>query len=449
MPQFKSSIELPVSVEEAFAYHERVGALQRLIPPWEKVVVESSDQSIKPGSRVTLKAHVAGIPLRWVAEHRAYEPPNRFEDVSLSGPFPTWHHQHLFRSVAPDRSEMTDQIDYELPFGYPGALFGSSVARQKIDTMFAYRHRVTRDDLELASRYRLTPKTIAVTGATGLLGRELVAMLSLLGHDVHRADRSGSDEATRYTLKRADGWEGCDAVIHLAGKSIADQRWSTSVKEKIRTSRVEPTRRLCETLASLKRPPKTVLCASAIGIYGDRGDEMLDEASALGSDYLAEVGEAWEAACDPARDAGIRVVNLRLGIILTPRGGALAKMLAPAKVGLAGPMGNGKQWMSWIAIDDALGAIYHAMATHSIDGAMNVVAPQPSTNQTFAKTLGKVLSRPAFLPAPKFALRLALGEMADALLLASTRVQPAQLLATGYQFRFPELEGALRYLLGR
>lgn len=464
MQTFESSVELPVSIEEAFAYHERSGALNRLIPPWEKVTIESTDGSLRPGSRVTLRTQLAGVPLRWVAEHRAYEPPHRFEDIALSGPFRSWHHQHQFRSLPGDRSELTDHIDYEVPLGTLGNMAGGTFVRNQIEAMFAYRHRVTRDDLTLAAKHRLAPQTIAITGAGGLLGQALMPFLSVLGHQVIAAKRQGSNASTSFTvdanasdLKGGDskasdskaGWNGVDTVIHLAGKSIADARWTPEVKEALRSSRVEPTRRLCEQLASLDQRPSTFVCASAIGIYGDRGDEKLDESSPPDDGFLAEIGKQWEAACQPARDAGIRVVNLRLGIILSPKGGALAKMLMPGKLGLGGPMGSGKQWMSWVAMDDVLGAIYHAIATPSVKGPMNVVSPKPCTNAEFAKVLGKALGRPAFVPAPSFALRLALGEMADALLLASTRVEPQTLLSSGYRFRFDDLEESLRYLLGR
>jgi uncharacterized protein (TIGR01777 family) len=260
--------------------------------------------------------------------------------------------------------------------------------------------------------------------------------------DTHAvAPWSGREQAARLS--------GVDAVIHLAGKSIADRRWSESVKREIRDSRVIKTRQLCESLASLDRPPKTLLCASAIGIYGNRGDEWLDETSPIGDDFLAGVGAEWEAACRPAIDAGIRVVNLRFGIILSPRGGALAKTLLPIKIGVGGRLGGGKQWWSWIGIDDTIGAIYHALMTPELNGPVNLVAPEPATNSEFTKTLGAVLARPTCLPAPAFALRIALGEMADALLLASTRVRPSRLLETGYRFRHPQLESCLRHVLGR
>lgn len=448
MPVFESSVDLPVSVEQAFAYHERPGALQRLIPPWENVQIESSDGSIKPGARVTIRNRVAGVPLRWVAEHRAYEPPTRFEDIALSGPFAAWRHQHLFQSTTSDSSTLTDRIDYELPMGWIGQRLGGSYVDNQLQAMFRYRHRVTRDDLTTLARYSLSPLKVAITGASGLVGRELLAFLSLLGHQSIRIKRGGDGTTNSFQLEQPNRWSDCDAVVHLAGKSIAEQRWSTLVKSELRESRVGPTRALCQTLAALERRPQVFICASAIGIYGDRANEVVDESSIIGDDFLASLARDWEQACQPAVDAGIRVVHLRFGVILTPRGGALAKMRLPAKLGLGGPMGNGEQWMSWVAIDDALAAIYHAIAGKHIHGPINIVTPKPVTNREFAKLLGKVLGRPAFLPAPAPLLRLAIGEMADALLLTSTRVHPGALLRSGYDFRFSELENALRHLLG-
>ena len=234
----------------------------------------------------------------------------------------------------------------------------------------------------------------------------------------------------------------------MAGKSIADGRWTDAVKREIRDSRVVKTRQLCDRLATLDRPPKTLVCASAIGLYGDRGDEVLDESSPPGNDFLADVAVEWEQACRPAVDAGIRVVHARLGIVLSPDGGALQKTLLPAKLG-GGKLGSGRQWWSWVALDDVVGSIYHAIANDSVHGPMNVVAPEPVRNADFAAVLGRVLRRPAILPAPAAALRLALGEMADALLLSSTRVTPNVLKETNYRFRFSELSSALRYCLGR
>jgi uncharacterized protein (TIGR01777 family) len=229
-------------------------------------------------------------------------------------------------------------------------------------------------------------------------------------------------------------------------------RWTEQRRRRILDSRAIGTRFVAETLARLRRPPRVLVSASAIGIYGNRGDEVLTEASPIlaeSSDFLTQAGREWEAATEPARAAGIRVVRLRFGIVLTPAGGALGRMLVPFRLGAGGPLGSGRQWMSWIAIDDLLGAIHHALMTDSLAGAVNVTAPNPVTSSTFASTLGRVLQRPAVIPGPALVLRLAFGEMADAALLSSARVVPARLQESGYAFRYPELEAALRFVLGR
>jgi uncharacterized protein (TIGR01777 family) len=322
----------------------------------------------------------------------------------------------------------------------------------------------------LFEKYPRQPLSIAVSGATGLVGTELTGLLDLAGHKVIRLVRDPKEstpgtgpiieaqpakkgETLAVAPWALDGQvsrlDGIDAVIHLAGKSIADKRWNDEIKREIRDSRVAKTRQLCESLAKLNRPPKTLLCASAVGIYGDRGDEWLKEGSRHADDFLGDVATQWEEACKPAIDAGIRVVNLRFGLILSPRGGALQKMLTPVKMGVAGRLGSGNQWWSWIGIDDVIGAIYHCLMRPEINGPVNIVAPNPETNKAFTKTLGSLLNRPTLIPAPAVGLRIALGEMADALLLASTRVRPRVLEDTGYEFRHTELRSCLQHLLGR
>ena len=295
---------------------------------------------------------------------------------------------------------------------------------------------------------------IAVSGSSGLVGSALVSSLTAGGHRVTRLVRrspGGNDvlwdpaEGIRDLPKFA----GVDGVVHLAGENIAAGRWTEARKAEIRRSRVEGTRRLCESLAKLGARPKVLVSASAIGFYGDRGVEILTEDSAPGSDFLAGVCREWEAATEVASRAGIRVVHLRFGMILSPAGGALKKMLLPFKMGAGGRIGSGAQFMSWIAIDDAVGVIQHALSTESIRGPVNAVAPAPVTNAEFTRTLARVLSRPAIVPMPAFAARLAFGELADALLLSSQRVMPSRLKESGYRFRYPELEGALRHLLNQ
>lgn len=291
---------------------------------------------------------------------------------------------------------------------------------------------------------------IAVTGGTGFLGGALVRSLRAGGHEVRTVGRSsGSD--IRWDPSRgaadAESLDGCEAVFHLAGASIA-QRWTPEHRREIRESRVAGTRLIAETCAGLKRPPAVLLCASAVGYYGSRGDEWLDESSAPGSDFLAGVVRDWEAAAEPARAAGIRVVHLRTGVVLHPSGGALGKMLLPFQLGVGGRIGSGRQWMSWISRADAVGAMEHAWRTGVLRGAVNLVAPEPVTNATFTSTLARVLRRPAMVPVPAFALRALFGEMADGTLLASQRVRAGALAASGFQARHPSLSSALRHELG-
>jgi hypothetical protein len=297
---------------------------------------------------------------------------------------------------------------------------------------------------------------ILISGSTGMIGTALIEILQALNYRVTRLVRSPlqSSEPTVHWNPAAGNLdakkiEGFDAVVHLAGESIAASRWTEAQKAKIRDSRVQGTTLLSETLAKLAKPPKVLVCASAIGYYGNRGDEILREDSQIGSGFLAEVCQQWENAADPAKQKGIRVVHLRLGVVMSPKGGALAKMLLPFKMGVGGIVGNGKQYWSWVSLNDVVGAIRHALITETLHGAVNAVAPRAVTNKEFTKTLGKVLSRPTIFPLPDFAARLALGEMADDLLLSSARIEPARLLASGYKFQHPELEGALRDLLGR
>ncbi len=298
-------------------------------------------------------------------------------------------------------------------------------------------------------------RRILVSGSTGLIGSALVLRLAEAGHTVDRLVRTHGEAQQDEILWQPDqkvidrgSLEGFDAVVHLAGENLGTSRWTREKKEKIRASRVAGTRLLAEALAACERPPVVLACASAIGFYGSRGDDVLSEKSEQGSGFLAGVCREWEAACSAASDRGIRVVNLRFGVVLAPHGGALAAMLPLFRKGGGGRLGNGRQWWSWISCADAVGAIEHALGTDSITGPVNVVSPRPVTNREFTKTLGHVLGRPTVLPTPAFALRLLLGEMADELLLASCRVEPARLLATGYAFRHPDLEATLHDLLG-
>jgi uncharacterized protein (TIGR01777 family) len=294
-----------------------------------------------------------------------------------------------------------------------------------------------------------------VSGASGLVGSALVAFLTTGGHQVRRIVRrrpAAGDEIFFDPVTgeiEASKLEGCDAVVHLAGENIAAGRWTPEKKQRIRDSRVRGTRRLAETLAGLNLPPRVLVNASAIGFYGDRGEERLDEESGPGQGFLPDVCREWEEATEPARRAGLRVVRLRIGVVLSAAAGALQKMLLPFRLGLGGPVGRGRQFMSWICLDDLVGAIHFVLVRDEVQGAVNGVAPTPVRNAEFARSLGSVLRRPALLPTPPVALRAALGEMADELLLAGNRIYPSRLEQAGYRFEHPDLESALRFELGR
>jgi uncharacterized protein (TIGR01777 family) len=295
---------------------------------------------------------------------------------------------------------------------------------------------------------------VLVTGSSGLVGSALVSRLKGDGNAVTRLVRSkrGAGEAQVLwdpeagTIDAAS-LEGLDGVVHLAGESIATGRWTAARKARILESRVKGTRLLAEALAGLHERPKVLVSASAVGYYGDRGEEALQEDSASGSGFLADVCRQWEAAAAPAAQGGIRVVHPRFGVILSRAGGALPRLLLPFRFGLGGRLGSGQQFMSWVALDDAVGAICHALTHDDLQGPVNTASPTAVRNDEFTKTLGRVLRRPTLFLLPAFAARLAFGQMADEMLLASQRVEPAKLLASGYQFEFPDLESALRHLL--
>jgi uncharacterized protein len=290
---------------------------------------------------------------------------------------------------------------------------------------------------------------IVIAGASGLVGSALIPSLKSEGAEVTRLVRSTPKAGEIEWHPNGDQiepakLEGFDAVINFAGENIAAGRWTDDQKRKIRDSRVNGTHLLSEAIAKVKKRPAVFLCASATGIYGDRGDETLDEESESGGGFLAGVCREWEQATEPSVQAGVRTVNLRFGPILAREGGMLAKLLTPFKMGMGGKVGSGKQYISWVAIDDAVNAIKLALQNDSIRGPLNIVSPHPVTNEEFTKTLGHVLSRPTALAMPAFAVRLAFGEMADEMLLTSQRVMPKKLSDAGYEFEYPELEGALR-----
>jgi uncharacterized protein len=441
--------------DEVYRWHAREGAFERLSPPWDRPRVESRTGGVEQeGARVVLR--VGPLHQRWVAEHYGAEPGRAFRDRQVQGPFAAWNHEHRMEPEPAGGCTLVDRVEYTLPGAALGDVLAGGFVRRILERMFAYRHRVTAGDLAAHAGCRgEKAMKVAITGASGLVGTALVPFLTTGGHEVVRLVRRparGRDEA-RWDPERGEldrgALDGVEAVVHLAGANIAEGRWTDARKRVLRDSRLGPTRRLAEALASLPRPPKVLVSSSATGYYGERADAWLDETAPPARDFLGTLAREWEEATEPAAGAGIRVVRLRTGIVLTPEGGALGKMLLPFRLGVGGVLGSGQQHMSWIAIDDLLDVVHFAMTTPALVGPVNAVTPEPATNREFTKTLGRVLGRPTVAPAPAFALRLAFGEMADATLLVSTRVRPQRLLDAGYRFRFPRLEDALRHLLGR
>ena len=384
----------------------------------------------------------------WVAEHGGFARDEQFVDRLVSGPVSHWVHTHRFLPDGPAGSVIEDVIEYD-------ARFGDFIVRRELPRLFAFRRRRTRGDLVRQAAFADgSPLRVAVTGASGLIGGELVPFLTTAGHSVVRLVRrpaSGPGEISwdpsRGVLD-AEQLEGFDAVVHLAGESIRPP-WTRSRRQRIRRSRVDGTLLLSEALARLRRPPRVLVSMSGVNYYGDRGDVVVDEDSTPGDGFLASLCVDWEGATAPAAAAGIRVVNLRNGIAISGRGGAVSSLLLPFRLGVGGKVGAGRQYVSWIAIDDLIGAIYQAIHDDRLRGPVNAVAPNEVTNREFTKALGRVLRRPTIVPLPAVAVGAVLGDAGRELLLASMRVRPTRLEAAGFRFDFPTFEDALRFQLGR
>jgi len=430
---------IDASQDEVFGWHTRPGAITRLIPPWQPVRVLREAGSLRDG-RATLT-----LPggLRWAATHRpdGYDPPDAFAGELTSLPLP-WRHIHQFSPVGEAATLVTDVVETPLP-------------ARVLRSMFVYRHRQLAADLAALARARDISQdtlTVAITGSSGLIGTALTALLTTSGHRVIPLVRRRPEAGQRYWRPDdpAPGLlDGVDAVIHLAGASIG-ARFTAGRKHEIRASRIEPTRKLAEAAAATA-DLKAFVTASAVGIYGpDRGEEILTEDSPRGAGFLADVVAGWEDAAAPAAAAGIRAVQVRTGIVQTPRGGML-RLLSPLfEAGLGGRLGTGKQWLAWIALDDLLDIYLRAVLDPGLSGPVNAVAPEPARNIDYTRTLAAVLRRPAVLPVPGLGPRLLLGdEGAREIAQASQYVRPERLIGAGHRFRQPELEGALRHLFGR
>jgi len=430
-------------LRQVVAWHGRPGAIRRLMPPWQPLGVRHEATSLDSG-RAVLR-----LPggLRWVAQHRPLDPGaagsgEGFVDELSNLPL-RWRHTHRFEPESEDATRVTDTVETPVP--------GSFLVQT-----FRYRWHQLAGDLAAHARaagLHPGPMTVAVTGSSGLIGTALCAYLSTGGHRVVRLVRAAprGDDERLWVPESPDPrvLEGVDAVVHLAGASIAS-RFTAAHKKLVHDSRVGPTAALARAMAGADGGPRVLVCASAIGFYGaDRGDEHLTEDEARGEGFLAGLVEEWEAAAEPARQAGLRVVHVRTGIVQSARGGSL-KLLRPLfTAALGGPLAPGSQWVSWIGLDDLLDVFGRALADEGLAGPLNAVAPQPVTNKEYSAVLARVLRRPALVPVPGFGPRLLLGEEgAREMVQASQRVVPARLEAAGHTFRYPDLEGCLRHELG-
>ncbi|SEP53929.1 TIGR01777 family oxidoreductase [Amycolatopsis saalfeldensis] len=438
-PEFSSVV--PAPVDEVFEWHGRPGAIVRLSPPWQPVRVGSESGSLRDG-RATL---VFPGGLKWTAEHRAegYQPPVQFVDRLATPGLATvlpWKHTHRFEADGPDRTIMTDEVDTPLP-------------AMLLRSMFAYRHRQLADDLAAQHRYRHDPMTVVVTGASGLVGAALTALLTTGGHRVVRLVRREPRTADERTWHPADPGEqllaGIDAVVHLAGASLAG-RFGDRHKRAVRESRIGPTRALAELAVRTPDGPRVFVSASAVGYYGpDRGDENLREDSAAGSGFLADVVADWEEAAAPAATGAARFVQVRTGLVLSPRGGLLRLQHPLFAAGLGGPLGDGRQWMPWIGIDDLTDIYLRALTDDDLAGPVNAVSPAPVRNAEYTRKLAAVLRRPAVLRVPYLGPRLLLGqEGAREVAFAGQRALPQRLLDGRHVFRHRRVDLALAHLLG-
>jgi len=430
-----------------------------MIPTWREVQIEKEPFPLTEGARVALRVRQFGFWLRWEFELQNVLASKGFTDKQLQGPFSDWQHTHGFSSLSTNNGEscvLEDKIEYEYPMGPVGDVVVGRGVQHELEAVFQARHvRLAQDLYRHKHEGPGEAMRIGITGASGMIGTALSNFLQTGGHEVVRIVRGQTRphetdvhwDPSRGTID-SDRLEGLDAVVHLAGAGIAEGRWTQKRKKLIRTSRVGGTLLLCNALASLKNPPKALVSASAIGYYGDR-DEPVDENNGPGRGFLADVCVEWEAATAAAVEAGIRVTNPRIGVVLSPQGGVLASMKMPAMWGLLGPIGSGEQGMSMIGLDDLVYMLHHAILCEDLEGPFNAVCPESLTQREFARTLGEVLHRPSRLPMPTPLVQMIFGEMGERLMLEGAHVRPTRVCESGFRYSQPAIEETLRLQLGR
>jgi uncharacterized protein len=452
--RFAKRTRIQAPAELVMAWHERPGALERILPPWEFLRIVDWDRSLVDGARAVFTVSIGGLPRRWVADHFDYIPGRQFCDVQPVGPFAYWRYIHKADPDGPDACFYEDDIEYRLPFGYPGRLLGGGYVRRRLERIYAYRHAIVKHDNLLHARFSQQPLKILVSGWSGLLGSPLVHFLSAGGHSISVLTRdTGGTYAKVIPWNPKEGaiplerLEGFDAIVHLDGE-LGHSTRSADRKNSSRREPLRDTELLCQALAKLAAPPRVLICGSSLASYGDRGSTELAESAVPGEGFPSEPQYAREQLTESLRDRGIRVAHLRFGSILTWAGGMLRRRLLPHRLGLGYVLGAGDQYRSWVTLDDALGAVLHVIGSDEISGPVIVSAPNPVRERELSEILARSLRRPAPLRIPKSFARILQGGEIERSPSASTRAQPAKLLATDYLFRNPDLDSALRHLLG-
>ena len=454
---------IPTKVEILFNYHKQDGALERLVPPWSGLDLVEKTGGINNGDISIFRISLGPLKFRWIAQHFGYIQNEQFQDKMIRGPFKTWVHTHSFLSEGLNNSILEDKIEYQPKFGQIGSRIFQNKIQTYLNQLFIYRSRLLTSDLSIEKNVSEKGKNILISGSHGLIGSALIPLLTSVGeHKITRlvkfrgkhSDSNKNNEKIVYwdpenkkKLNHKD-FEGFDIIIHLAGENIFG-RWTKEKKQRIFNSRVKDTKFLSELLTNTSNPPSLVVCASAIGYYGNNYGEHLSEDSSPGEGFLSEVCQGWEAATKDISKIGCRVVNLRFGNVLSPRDGILQKLLMSYKRGLGLTIGNNDQYFNWISIEDVIKSIFFIIINKSIQGPVNIVSSKPVTNFDFFNTVKKLYSTKLSFSVNKNVARMIFGQMSEELLASNIYVIPKKLVSNGYTFFNPNLEDALRFLLGK
>jgi uncharacterized protein len=456
MEHFEKSSIMPCTSEALYAFHLNPGAFERLNFPWSSAQVVSRTAGVENGSEVFLKIPVAPLIFQtWAFRHEGVIPKKQFQDRAFKGPIRSWFHTHSFSPLGENESALNDAIEYDFQISPP---YLKRYVHHMLQRGFEYRHEVTRnsvaDHREVLEGGK-APHTILITGSTGLVGSALAAYFSSGGHSVRVLLRK-EDASCPYRSFLWDPhkqsidlqcFEGVDTIIHLSGASIADGRWTNQRKQVLWESRIDSTAFLIESIRDSESLPKTLIVASAIGIYGTTPLKEVDESSEPGSGFLADLVGAWEKATIPAKELGIRTVNARFGVVLDPRGGILKKLLPLFRLGLGGPVGDGTHYLSWISMEDLLSSM-STLVESPIEGGVNIVSPSSCTYNDFVAALSSVLHRPRLLRVPRKAITTLFGEMGEETVFSNQRAVPSILHSIGFKFRYPDVGSALSMSLG-